>query len=56
MSSILASSRTTLLFQCHKLIARTAPATYRRAMSTLPSNKHIVSHPKRDNRSLGDSS
>lgn len=43
MSSILAPSRTMLSFQCHKLIARTAPATYRRAISTLPSNKHIVS-------------
>ena len=46
MSSILAPSRTMLSFQCHKLIARTAPTTYRRAISTIPSNKHIVSDTK----------
>ena len=39
---ILAPSRAMLSFQFHKLIARTATATYRRAISTLHSNKHIV--------------
>ena len=43
MTTLLCTARPLLSFQCARLIARTAPLTLRRALSTLPSNPHIVS-------------
>ncbi|CAK3735262.1 Hypothetical predicted protein [Lecanosticta acicola] len=44
MASILAPTRSALSFQGLRLIARTSPATLRRALSTLPNNAHIYVH------------
>ncbi|KAK5108676.1 hypothetical protein LTR62_008081 [Meristemomyces frigidus] len=44
MATVLASVRPGLPFQCIRLISRTSPNTFRRAISTLPNNEHIYIH------------
>ncbi|WPH00972.1 Hypothetical protein R9X50_00380600 [Acrodontium crateriforme] len=52
MASLLSTARPSMSFQCMKLIARTSPATFRRALSTLSNNSHIYVHPQSDKTSL----
>lgn len=50
MATILSPAKTALSFQGLRLIARTSPATLRRALSTLPNNSHIVRTPQQQHR------